>query len=82
MSSSDGADFAASAKGKGGGERKVVLLFAVNEGHMPLFLNWVCSCRYHGIDTSNVLLLAASQRMADYVNKQGVRAYFNKGRCR
>jgi hypothetical protein len=37
------------------------------------------SCSYHGIDTSNVLLLASSQRMADYVKAQNVTSFYDPG---
>jgi hypothetical protein len=51
-----------------------VILFAFNSGSLPFFANWLCSCRRHGIDTSNVLVYAADAKLKAFLDEVGILA--------
>ncbi len=55
-----------------------VVLMTVNPGEMDMLVNFACSCRHHGIDTSNVVVFAASETIVDSINALGFIAIYDQ----
>jgi len=55
-----------------------VLLITLNEGFLPLFLNWICSCRTNNIKVENYLIvLATSVELQNTLSSHGFHALYH-----
>eukprot|EP00605_Chrysophyceae_sp_TOSAG23-4_P002531 GSChrysophyteH1.ASY1.ANO1.2796.1 assembled CDS len=57
---------------------KDVVVMTLNDGEMDMLVNFACSCHHHGIDTSNVVVFAASPHIVDSINALGFIAIYDE----
>jgi hypothetical protein len=55
-----------------------VVLMVVNDGEIDLFLNFVCSCRAHGITTSNIVVFAGSSAIVPLIRATGATGIYHE----
>jgi hypothetical protein len=53
-------------------------VMCVNTGYLSLFLNWLCGCRKHGVDVSNLLVFASSPRLGKVLKRYGLTVIAHK----
>jgi hypothetical protein len=56
---------------KNGNGKNDLVLMTVNEGEMDMLVNFKCSCKYHNIDTSNIVVFAASHSIVESIDLLG-----------
>lgn len=64
------------AKAKEVARDNTVLLLAFNYGEFNLFLNWLCSCKHHKIDISNLLVYAADSKLHEVLDEMGIANFY------
>eukprot|EP00606_Chrysophyceae_sp_TOSAG23-5_P000358 GSChrysophyteH2.ASY1.ANO1.956.1 assembled CDS len=57
---------------------KDLVVMTVNDGEMDMLVNFACSCHSNGIDTSHVVVFAASESIVDSINALGFVAIYNQ----
>ncbi len=58
--------------------KKDIIVMTLNDGEMDMLVNFACSCHHHGINTSNVVVFAASKNIIDSISALGFTAIYDK----
>ena len=58
-----------------------IVVMVVNEGELDLFVNFACSCRFHSISMSHILVFAGSEGMVRIVEATGAMGLYHTGKC-
>eukprot|EP01031_Cornospumella_fuschlensis_P023523 gene23523-28529_t len=56
-----------------------IVVMVVNEGELDLFVNFACSCRFHSISMSHILVFAGSEGMVRIVEATGAMGLYHTG---
>lgn len=56
-----------------------VVVMVINEGEVDLYYNFVCSCKLHTIDISNVLVFSGSPEIIPIIEASGAMGLYHEG---
>jgi hypothetical protein len=56
---------------------KMIVLMTCNQAQIDILINFVCSTRYHGIDTSTILLFAMDVATKEVAEGLGITAFYD-----
>ena len=59
------------------GQRRAAVVMVANEGVMDLLLNFVCSCKSSGIDTSTFIVFVGREEYVTLVESMGIKAMYS-----